>query len=81
MTKHEQQMLDMGCPDCGGEIELYDTNANGMGGRYRCKQCPRDTVWAVGKAMSMMEVIQEMRGETGDTHNTESGEICTEVDE
>jgi len=54
MTKHKQTMLGMGCPDCGGEIELYDTNPNGNGGRYRCLKCPRDTVWKVGKHIFLL---------------------------
>ena len=69
MTKHEQNMLDWGCPECGGEIELYDTNSSGTGGKYRCKACQRDTVWAVGKAMSFTEVMKEMQTKMGQTPN------------
>ena len=69
MTKHEQIMLDMGCPECGGDIELYDTNPSGTSGRYRCKECPRDTVWAVGKAMSFTDVVKEMQAKMGQMPN------------
>jgi predicted RNA-binding Zn-ribbon protein involved in translation (DUF1610 family) len=61
MTTHEQQMIDWGCPDCAGDIELYDTNATGTGGRYRCKKCGRDTVWAIGKKVSILDVLTEMK--------------------
>jgi transposase-like protein len=69
MTKHEQKMIDLGCPDCKGQIELYDTNATGTGGRYRCKQCGRDTVWAVGKAISFAEIIVNMKAKLDKTPN------------
>ena len=61
MTKQEQEMLDMGCPECGGEIELYATNPTGTGGKYRCKSCGRDTVWTVGKALSFPEMLAAMK--------------------
>ncbi len=62
MTKHEHTMLSMGCPDCGGAIELYDTNPNGDGGKYRCKKCPRDTVWKVGKSVPFSEILNRLKG-------------------
>jgi transposase-like protein len=61
MTTYEQEMLDMGCPECGNDIELYETNPNGNGGKYRCKHCGRDTVWATGKSISFMEMLLEMK--------------------
>lgn len=49
------------CPECSGEIEKYDTNPDGKGGRYRCKQCGRDTEWQIGKAMSIVDLLQTMK--------------------
>jgi len=60
MTESEQQMIDMGCPECGGNIELYDTNPTGTGGKYRCLDCGRDTVWAIGKALSVTDMLNSM---------------------
>lgn len=65
MTKHEQTMLNMGCPDCGGAIELYDTNPSGDGGKYRCKKCPRDTVWKVGKSVPFSVILDRLKGSKG----------------
>jgi hypothetical protein len=64
MTNHEQTMLNRGCPDCGGDIELYDTHLNGQQGRYRCKKCPRDTFWKVGKSMSFADVMKKIQSKT-----------------
>lgn len=61
MEHDRTDMIDMGCPECGGEIELYDINTTGTGGRYRCKQCPRDTVWALGKSKSLTEILGEIK--------------------
>ncbi len=52
-TTHEQLMLDMGCPICESDIELYDSNPSGTGGKYKCTQCGHDTFWAVGKSQSV----------------------------
>ena len=54
MTQYEQQMISMGCPECGADIELYETNIDGNGGKYRCTQCKRDSVWAVGWAVGRL---------------------------
>jgi transposase-like protein len=67
MKNHEQTMLNMGCPDCGGEIELYETNLSGDGGKYRCKKCPRDTNWKVGKSVSFSEIINHMKAKSAET--------------
>ena len=61
VTEHEQGMLEMGCPECGGDIELYDTNAEGTRGKYRCKECPRDTVWSVVRAQSIHDILAHHR--------------------
>ena len=58
MTKHEQIMIELGCPKCGGEINLYNTNPTGSGGRYKCIKCGRDTVWGVGKAISGNDILK-----------------------
>jgi hypothetical protein len=72
MTVHEQSMLNMGCPECKGDIELYETNPNGTGGKYRCKQCRRDTVWAVAKALSFAEIIAGRKAKIDLTPNESS---------
>jgi len=69
MTVHEQNMLGVGCPECGGDIELYETNPSGTGGKYRCKQCGRDTVWAVGRTLSFTEMIAEMKAKMASLPN------------
>lgn len=61
MTIYEQQMLDMGCQDCGENIELYDTNSSGTGGKYRCNKCGRDTFWAVGRSLSVTEILEKLK--------------------
>lgn len=61
MNKHEQQMIDMCCPECGSDIKLYDTAKDGRSGRYKCPSCGRDTVWAVAKSMSMSDVLKKMK--------------------
>lgn len=47
LSEHEQRMSTLGCPDCGNQIELYDSNTEGTSGRYRCSKCGRDTNWSV----------------------------------
>jgi len=69
MTEHEQRMLDWGCPECGGEIKLYDTNPSGNGGKYCCNQCGRDTVWSTGTSLSLKEIIKEMKSKIGEKIN------------
>lgn len=34
------------CPECGSPVELYDTEKNGLSGRYRCPECGKDSTWA-----------------------------------
>ena len=64
MTKDEQDMSDMGCPECGSSITLYNTDADGKGGMYRCndKKCGRDTMWKVGKAETLEEMLKKSFG-------------------
>ena len=61
MTKNEQNIISMGCPECQGEIETYDTNPNGKGGKYRCLKCDRDTFWAVGTTLTIYDVLDKMK--------------------
>lgn len=61
MNTYEQNMIDWGCPECEGEIELYNTNPDGKSGKYRCKSCGRDTSWSVGKSLSLADIIKEMQ--------------------
>jgi len=63
MNKHEEKMVGFGCPECGKEIELYDTTISGKQGRYRCLSCGRDTTWAVGEAMSIIDLIKKIKKE------------------
>jgi transcription elongation factor Elf1 len=60
MNDYELIQKTMGCPECGGKIELYNTNPEGTGGQYRCLQCGRDTSWAVRKALSASDVVNKM---------------------
>jgi len=73
MTNHAEIMRKRGCPDCGGDIELYDCHINGIQGRYRCKKCPRDTVWWVGKSTSFSEVLKKMRAKAAKTQDGKPG--------
>lgn len=49
------------CPTCDHEVEFYDTNEAGDGGRYRCPNCGRDTEWKVGKAISVHDLFEDMK--------------------
>ena len=64
MSEHERQMMEWGCPECDGVIELYDTDPDGRKGKYRCLECERDTTWAVGEAQSIVDVIRSMKDES-----------------
>ena len=46
------------CPECGSEVTFYDTDKNKQGGRYKCTNCSRDTVWKIGKALNIKDVIK-----------------------
>ncbi len=61
MTENEKKMLSLGCPECAGDIELYDTNKDGSGGKYKCLKCHRDTSWAVGKTESILDVLKRVK--------------------
>ncbi len=64
MTKEEKRMINIGCPDCGADIELYDTSPDGKRGRYRCKEkknCGRDTIWAIFKPLTFKEVLNNLK--------------------
>lgn len=61
MTKHEQDMLEWGCPNCQGDIELYDTNPSHTGGKYKCKACGRTSTWAVGTSLSLHEALTKFK--------------------
>ena len=63
MNQYEQRMKDLGCPECGGEIELYNTDDSGRKGQYRCLNCGRDTYWAIGRALSFKDVLMRARDE------------------
>ncbi len=53
------KMIEIGCPECGSSnIELYDQENNK--GKYRCKDCGRDTFWAIGKSISFTDVLNKL---------------------
>jgi predicted RNA-binding Zn-ribbon protein involved in translation (DUF1610 family) len=58
---------DFDCPECGSEIEYYDTAKDGKSGRYRCKNpdCGRDTIWAEAKITTWDEVVEELKQKVG----------------
>ena len=57
------EMKSQGCPDCGTNIEIYDIAVDGKSGKYRCLNlnCKRDTVWAVGEALTMQQLLEKMQ--------------------
>ena len=63
--------LDFPCPECGSEVEYYDTAKDGRSGRYRCPSCGRDTVWAQAKGYSIFEVMDRMKKKI-----EEAAELC-----
>jgi transposase-like protein len=73
MTNHAEIMLKRGCPDCRGDIELYDSHLNGIQGRYRCKKCSRDTFWKVGKSTSFSNVLKKMKSKAAETQDGKPG--------
>ena len=81
MTKYEKQMVEWGCPDCGSEIELYDTSEDGRHGSYRCQrqECGRDTQWAVGKSLTIHDVIEKIKNK--ETPQTTRLAFCHECPE
>lgn len=58
---------DLDCPECGSEIEYYDTAKDGKSGKYKCKNpdCGRDTEWAQGKVVTIDEVIELLKQKAG----------------
>jgi len=48
------------CPDCGGEVDLYDFSASKKKGRYKCHDCGRNAFYSVGNAESMNSVVMRM---------------------
>jgi transposase-like protein len=65
MNAHEERVKAMGCPECEGDITLYDTAPEGDRGRYKCNNCGRDTVWAVAKTTNILEVMKEFQRAIG----------------
>lgn len=49
------------CPTCNYcPVTFYDTHNDKKGGMYKCPDCGRDTVWKIGKALSIEEVLQKI---------------------
>lgn len=48
------------CPECGREVEYYDTAKDGKSGRYRC-ECGRDTIWKTCRVISATQLINKIR--------------------
>ena len=58
---HEQDMRNIGCPDCGSPVEPYDTRPDGKGGKYKCPNCGRNTEWSVGTAIGIEDLMKEIQ--------------------
>lgn len=55
-----EEIKRSGCPECGGNIKLYNTKRNGMSGRYRCRNCGRDQIWKVAEKSSPLDALNKL---------------------
>ena len=60
MSNLKEQPFNGPCPDCGSEIECYDTEPDEKSGKYRCTHCGRDTIWKQSKAISAKELFGQL---------------------
>ena len=52
------------CPDCGcpnDKLIFYDEAPDGKGGKYKCPDCGRDTIWKEIKTQSMEEFFDMLK--------------------
>ena len=50
--------INFQCPECGSEIEFYNTSDDEKSGRYKCKKCGRDTIWKEIKTASVNDIFR-----------------------
>jgi transposase-like protein len=63
------------CPNCNSDVEMYDTAKDGYSGRYKCHTCGRDTVWKQIQLHSLEESFKLMKERLGlDIHTPTTGE-------
>ncbi len=54
-----KEVMRFPCPECHSmNIEYYNTAPDEKSGRYRCRDCGRDTIWKELKAESFEEIAQ-----------------------